>query len=84
MKAHHTTLAVHLVLGQDDLGRLAIVGVGDGMVQEADATNNLANLLRPSLKIRRISDNGLGAGSLALRDNAIHTTTLVKSETFAS
>ena len=56
-------LAVDLVHRNDELNRVRVVGVGDGVVEDADAANDLANLLR-GRDVRRVADNILALGNL--------------------
>ena len=39
-----TRIAIDLFLGNDNLGRKSIFGIRNGMIHQADTTNDLANL----------------------------------------
>jgi hypothetical protein len=48
-------LALHLVLRDDDLERLGLVGVVDGVVEDRDAADDLTNLLNAVGKVTILS-----------------------------
>ncbi len=58
-----TEVTVELLLGDNDLARGCLVSVGDGMVEDANSTNNLSNHARFVLSrdIGWIADNERGA-----------------------
>mmetsp|Transcript_551 Transcript_551/g.1269 ORF Transcript_551/g.1269 Transcript_551/m.1269 type:complete len:207 (-) Transcript_551:621-1241(-) len=68
-------LAADLRSRDNDLGRLLVIGVRDGVIEEADASNNLSGrsdgILR---KVRGISDDHLGLGHFIARLDAVGNT----------
>ena len=61
-----TVLAVDLVHGDDELEGVSIGGVGDRVLEEADGTHNLGDLLALVGDVRGIADDDLALGDLAL------------------
>ena len=65
-------LTADLRAGDDDLGRLLIIGVGDGVVEEADAPNDLTGGSDGILgEVRGITDDHLGLGHFIARLDAV-------------
>lgn len=70
LERQSTRLAANLLLGQDDLAALRVVGVGDGVVEEADRAHDVAHLADLGGEVRGITDDELAPGDLALRLDA--------------
>eukprot|EP01137_Pigoraptor_chileana_P023264 Opistho-2@89266 len=66
----YVVLPVDLVLGNDDLARERVVRVGYRMRENADAPDDLANLLDAVREVRRVANNDLRLRKLALRLDA--------------
>lgn len=51
-----TVLPVNLILWDDDLARVDVTGVGDGMTQDADDSDHLANFLHTIHDVAGVAD----------------------------
>mmetsp|Transcript_14426 Transcript_14426/g.56731 ORF Transcript_14426/g.56731 Transcript_14426/m.56731 type:complete len:418 (-) Transcript_14426:163-1416(-) len=63
-------LAADLLLGDDDLRRLAVLGVGHGVVEDAHDAHDAASVAHLVREVRGVTNDELGLGDLALRLHA--------------
>lgn len=59
-----TVLPVDLILGDDDLAGVDIVGVADGVVQDADDPDHLAHFAGAVYDVAGVADQLLAPGDL--------------------
>ena len=59
-------VSLGLLLGDDDLARSAVVGVGDGRCEDTDGTDNLSGLLDLVGEVGRVSNNKLAFGDFSV------------------
>lgn len=57
-------LPVDLVLGDDDLARVDVGRVADGVIQDADGPDHLAHFYSPTHKVAGIANQLLAPGHL--------------------
>lgn len=68
---------VDLVLGDDDLDRVDVLGVGDGVVEDADDADDLSGRLDLVGKVRGVTDDEAGLGNLLTRAHSSKHAVLV-------
>ena len=56
-----TVLAANLVLGNDDLARVGVVGAGNGVLEDADGPEHVADDLDLVGEVRGVAEDHLGA-----------------------
>lgn len=59
-----TMLPVDLILGDDDLARIDVAGVGDRVTQDADDSDHLTNFVGAFHDIAGVADQLLAPGDL--------------------
>lgn len=64
-----TVIPLDLILGDDDLARVDIIGVGNGMVQDADGSDHLTVFSGAIHSIAGVADKLFALGKL-LREKA--------------